>query len=261
MAEIIDKDGRVHQLASEAKANAGLTTGIIGTALGGLLTLGGMGTMFNNRCGGNWGYDNGCGNACNRQVGWGYPMGFGFPMNWQWGMSQANDMSSEDLYIERKEAQNYLDLTKEYYQGRLINQRELADAFFDCYKRDVDNSFMLYKNQRDLFDKANKEQHDGYDKLNQKITDASFGLYKNQRDEKDALEHKIAKLESKVDVMSAIRPYQDALINAKIDKNALIADFNLSRRTCRMIEGQLVLPNTPEVTGFTSYNHSMYVSE
>ena len=54
--------------------------------------------------------------------------------------------------------------------------------------------------------------------------------------------------------MQAIRPYQDALINAKIDNNALVADYNLSRRTCRMIEGQLVLPNSPEVTGYTSYN-------
>ena len=61
--------------------------------------------------------------------------------------------------------------------------------------------------------------------------------------------------------MSAIRPYQDALINAKIDKNALIADYNLSRRTCRMIEGQVVLPNSPEVTGFTSYYPSICIGE
>ena len=54
--------------------------------------------------------------------------------------------------------------------------------------------------------------------------------------------------------MAAIRPYQDALLNAKIEQNALIADFNLSRRTCRMITGELVLPSTPTVTGYASYS-------
>jgi hypothetical protein len=53
--------------------------------------------------------------------------------------------------------------------------------------------------------------------------------------------------------MAAIRPYQDALINAKIDQNALVSDFNLYRRTCRMISGELVLPSTPTVTGYPSY--------
>lgn len=213
MAEITDSNGHVHNVASNSKANAGLTTGIIGTSLAGLLALGGM--------------------AC---------LGGGFGSRNASGQSQSNDMSAEDLYIERKQAQNYIDITKEYYEGRLANQRDLTNAFFESYKRDVDNSFDLYKNQRD-----------GFDILNQKITDSSFGLYKNQRDEKDALNEKINKLQSKIDVMSAIRPYQDALINAKIDKNALVSDFNLAKRTCRMIEGQLVLPNTPEVTGYTSY--------
>lgn len=32
------------------------------------------------------------------------------------------------------------------------------------------------------------------------------------------------------------------------------ADFNLWRRTCRMISGEVVLPNTPTVTGYVSYN-------
>lgn len=180
---------------------------IIGTSLAGLLTLGAFGKN---------GLFGGCPNTAN--------------------------VTNEDLYVERKECQDYLDLTKEYYTGRLINQRELSDAFFASYKRDVDNSFSLYKNQRDM-----------NDALNQRITDASFGLYKNQRDEKDELVNKINDVEKKVDVMAAIRPYQDALINAKIDNNALLADYALSKRTCRMIQGELVLPSTPTVTGFGSY--------
>ena len=55
-------------------------------------------------------------------------------------------------------------------------------------------------------------------------------------------------------MMAAIRPYQDALINAKIDNVAMVADFNLPRRTCRMISGEVVVPSTPTVTGYASYS-------
>lgn len=196
MAEVMEKE-----YASNGKANAALTTGIIGTSLAGLLTLGkgGLGNLF------------GCGNAntC------------GTPAN----------VTTEDLYVERKECQDYIDLTKQYYQGQLLNQRELTNAFFDSYKQNADSSFGLY----------------------QKIVDSSFGLYKNQRDIKDDLISKIDSVDKKVDMMAAVRPYQDALINAKIDNNALMSDYNLSRRTCRMIQGELVLPSTPEVTGYASF--------
>lgn len=224
MAEIVDQSGKVHDVASNSKANAGLTTGIIGTSLAGLLTLGGL---------------SGIGGLLGRPV---------------CGCSQANDMTNEDLYLERKVADNYINVTKEYYNGQLSTQKELADLFFDSYKHTSDSAFMLYKNQRDMFDVATAEQRENYNTLNNRLIEYSFGLYKNQRDEKDALNAKIAELQSKVDVMAAIRPYQDALINAKIDQNALVSDYKLSKCTCRMIEGQLVLPSTPVVSGYTSYN-------
>lgn len=40
---IKDEHGEMHNVASNSKANAGLTTGIIGTAIGGLSWLGGLG--------------------------------------------------------------------------------------------------------------------------------------------------------------------------------------------------------------------------
>lgn len=54
--------------------------------------------------------------------------------------------------------------------------------------------------------------------------------------------------------LKATRPYQDALIQCDIRRVAEHADFNLWRRTCRMITGEVVLPNTPVVTGYGSYN-------
>ena len=187
MAEVMEKE-----YASKSKANAALTTGIIGTSLAGLLALGrgGLGNL----------------------LGWGCNSSSVAPAN----------ITNEDIYIERKECQE-------------ATQRELADQFFATYKQNADSSFGLY----------------------QKIVDSSFGLYKNQRDIKDDLLAKIDSVDKKVDMMAAIRPYQDALINAKIDNNALVADFNLARRTCNMIQGQLVLPSTPVISGYGSYCCSM----
>lgn len=143
-----------------------------------------------------------------------------------------------ELYNERKEQQDFIDLTKQYYESQIATNNKIDKNFFDLYKFNVDNSFALYKGQ----------------------VDNSFALYKGQRDQADAIMAKIADVEKKVDVMGAIRPYQDALINAKIDNVALVGDFNLARRTCRMITGELVLPSTPTVTGYASYNPCSFQS-
>lgn len=185
-----------HKYASNAKANAGLTTGIIGTSLAGLLTLGALGN------GG--GLLGGLFGGSNSNSGCGCP---GVPTGC--------------LYNERKETADYIELTKQYYEGQIATGKEMEKNFFDLYKMNVDNSFALYKGQRDT---------------------------------KDDLLAKIDAVDKKVDIMAAIRPYQDALINCKIENVAQVADFNLARRTCRMIQGELVLPSTPTVTGYASYN-------
>lgn len=195
MAEVMENG---QKWATNAKANAGLTTGIIGTSLAGLLAL--KSGMFNGIFGG-----------CPAQAEGNVPFG--------------------PLYNERKECQDYIELTKQYYEGQIATREDLNNKFFSLYKMGTDNSFALYK------------QH----------VDDSFALYKGQRDSKDELVARINDVEKKVDIMSAIRPYQDALINTKIDNVALVGDFNLARRTCRMIQGELVLPSTPTVTGYPSY--------
>ena len=180
---------------------------IIGTSLAGLLAL--------NRPGG----------LCGILGGGMYPGNAGYA-------GEITGVPQGWLYNERKECQDYIDLTKQFYEGQIADQKELNDKFFSLYKMNVDNSFSLYKNH----------------------IDDSFRLYKGQRDNKDELLAKINEVDKKVDMMAAIRPYQDALINCKIDNVALVSDFNLARRTCRMITGELVLPSTPTVTGYPSYS-------
>lgn len=84
--------------------------------------------------------------------------------------------------------------------------------------------------------------------------DADFSLYKGYRDMFDIANARIGKLEKDIAVLAATRPYQDRLIQCDIQRVADFANFNLYRRTCRMIEGQVVLPSTPTVTGFGSYS-------
>ena len=191
MAEIIENKMDHHDVPSMAKANAGLTLGIIGTALGALNGMGNGSGLLSGLFGG------GCG-SCSKNAG----------------------ITNEELYIERSQAAEYLATTKQYYEGMIQTNKSITDAFFDSYKRDVDNSFMLYKSQRDA---------------------------------DDVLAKRIDEVDKKVDVMAAVRPYQDALINAKIDNVAQNADFNLFKRTCRMLQGELVLPDT-SVSGFPSYS-------
>ena len=188
MAEVMEGTCMHDKYASKAKGNAGLTLGIIGTSLAGLMALGngGIGSLL------------GGGTTPNCP---GVPPG--------------------ELFNERKEQSEFVELTKQYYEAQIATNAKIDKSFFDLYKFNVDNS---------------------------------FGLYKGQRDQADAIFAKIADVEKKVDIMSAVRPYQDALINAKIDNVAMVGDFNLARRTCRMIQGELVLPSTPTVTGYASYS-------
>lgn len=78
----------------------------------------------------------------------------------------------------------------------------------------------------------------------------------SKKDEKEYASKGVAgtALRTEVAVLKATRPYQDKLIQCDIQRVAEHADFNLWRRTCRMITGELVLPNEPTVTGYPSYN-------
>lgn len=125
-----------------------------------------------------------------------------------------------------KSCEDAIELTKAFYDSRITQLGEARAA----REIDVAEKFNLYKGQ----------------------IDADFGLYKEMRDRDDAILARIGNLETQVAVGAAIRPYQDALINCKIDKVADWGAFNLARRTCRMIQGEVVLPNTPTVTGFQS---------
>ena len=222
--EVVHEDEHKKEYASKSLAGTALGFGIAGTALalwnrGGLPFLGGGAS--------------------------GQPEN----VNINTLTSPASGVAPTSFQAWEKECDDVLALTNELWAMRVATMGEMyqhrgvdVNEKFQLWKSQVDGDFSNYKAIRDL-----------YDNTNDKINSTAFGLYKNQRDGFDVLANRISCLEKEVAVNTAIRPYQDKLIQCEIEK-AFTAGINYTdRKTCRMISGQVVLPSTPAVTGYGSY--------
>lgn len=149
-----------------------------------------------------------------------------------------------------KECDDYVELLNTVY-GLKIGTLQAAQAARDV---DVNEKFQLYKSQIDADFGLYVNTRDNIDKVNGRINDELFSLYKYTRDKDDETNAKISALEAKVAVNSAVRPYQDKLIQCEIEKTATWLKNYIDTKTCRMIEGVVTLPLTPEVTGVLSQN-------
>lgn len=154
--------------------------------------------------------------------------GLGFNLGNNWNNCNSCNNAPSVFQTWQKECEDNVALTSAIYQGRIT---ELNERFAD--RQTINQEmFGLYKSQ----------------------IDADFALYKGQRDNYDVLANKISELEKQVAIGNAVRPYQDKLIMCEINDARKDAQYSLDRRTCRMIAGELVLPNSPTVTGYASYN-------
>lgn len=230
-----DRYGGNNRRDINGKANAGLTLGIIGTALGAW-------ALFGNRRGGgllggaSGGLGSGLGGANININGLETGLGGGS------GCSRACPTAYE---VQTKECEDVLALQAGIYNQALNYQnnrfadREVLNAeIFGLYKSQIDADFGLYKSTRD-----------GFDILNAKQQDDAFKLYKSQRDGDDAIMKELCDLKAQVAINAAVRPYQDKLIQCEIDK-AFTAGINYTdRKTCNVIYGEVCLPNSPTVTG------------
>ena len=212
------------------RANAGLTLGIIGTVLGAaaLWRNGGIGNVLS-----------GNGGGCS---------GGSTPAN-----VNINSFGGSGHYAPtafEHECEDVLALTGALYQQRIQSLQEATAARntdvaekFGIYKSQVDADFGLYVNNRD-----------NIDRVNNRINNELFSLYKYTRDKDDETNARLSKLESAVAVNTAIRPYQDKLIQCEIDRAFTAATSYTKSLDCRNIKGALVLPSTPVVTGYAGYN-------
>ena len=92
-----------------------------------------------------------------------------------------------------------VDLTKEFYAGRIQSIRDSADVFYN---------------------------------MESKLNSAAFKLYKSQRDNYDVLADRIAKLETKASITDAVEPWRDQILQMKINSVAGLVDLEAQKRSC-----------------------------
>ena len=147
---------------------------------------------------------------------------------------------NSDIFNAQKALYDYALLDQ---NQRFSDRQTLNAELFGVYKSQIDADFGLYKSTRDANDLTNA-----------RITNEIFNLYKETRDKDDEIKKELCDLKAMVAINSAVRPYQDKLIQCEIDK-AFTAGINYTdKKTCNVLYGQVVLPSTPTVTGYAGAN-------
>lgn len=223
-AKVVEKkiyeEGKKHDdYASKATGNAGLTLGIIGTALGaGAWLLGG-----NNR-------------SVFGSLGSNMPENVNINANGYGANANANQPTA--LQVMEKECADEVKLLTDMFSLKL----DTANKFYAMRETDIAEKFSMYKGATDAINAENRRAMEAEFGLYKSQIDADFGLYKNQRDQYDALQAKYSDLDKKVAVMEALTPYKEKLMMAYVNE-----------KTCNCLRGQLVLPSTPVISGYGSY--------
>ena len=225
-AKVVEKkiyeEGKKHDdYASKATGNAGLTLGIIGTALGaGAWLLGG-----NNR------------SVFGSLGGSNMPENVNINANGYGANANANQPTA--LQVMEKECDDEVKLLTYMFGMKL----DTANKFYAMRETDIAEKFSMYKGANDAINAENRRAMQAEFGLYKSQVDADFGLYKNQRDQYDALQAKYSDLDKKVAIMEALTPYKEKLMMAYVKEN-----------TCNCLRGQLMLPNTPVLQGYGSYS-------
>ena len=211
--KIYEENGK-HDYASKSTGNAGLTLGIIGTALGA----------------GAWLFGNG-GRSPFGSLGYG-----NMPENVNinaYGMGGSSSNSPTALQVMEKECADEVKLLTDMFGLKL----DTANKFYAMRETDISEKFSMYKGATDAINAENRRAMNAEFGLYKSQIDADFGLYKNQRDQYDALQAKYSDLDKKVAIMEALTPYKEKLMMAYVNE-----------KCCRKIDGVLGLQSTPTVT-------------
>ena len=168
-------------------------------------------------------------------------LGNGMPDNVNintYGGMTASNTAPTALEVMEKECDDEVKLLTDMFGLKL----DTANKFYAMRETDIAEKFSMYKGATDAINAENRRAMQAEFNLYKSQIDADFGLYKNQRDQYDALQAKYSDLDKKVAVMEALTPYKEKLMMAYVNE-----------KCCRKIDGQLVLPSTPVVTGYGSY--------
>ena len=168
-------------------------------------------------------------------------LGNGMPDNVNintYGGMTASNTAPTALEVMEKECDDEVKLLTDMFGLKL----DTANKFYAMRETDIAEKFSMYKGATDAINAENRRAMQAEFNLYKSQIDADFGLYKNQRDQYDVLQAKYSDLDKKVAVMEALTPYKEKLMMAYVNE-----------KCCRKIDGQLVLPSTPVVTGYGSY--------
>lgn len=225
-----DCDGYGYGYRRRGVDNSARALGIVGTVAGGLALLNGIHGNRGGLFGGNYGTPE------NVNINTLMP-------------GTGSSVAPTAFQAWEKECSDNLALTNTIWELQLSGERQV----YAHRETDVNEKFQLYKSQIDADFSLYKGYRDADDAIIAKHNADVFALYKGNRDSFDVLNARISNLEKEVAVNTAIRPYQDKLIQCEIER-AYTAGINYTdRKTCRAIMGELVLPSTPTVTGYPSY--------
>ena len=228
--------GSGNNRGTRERANAGLTLGIIGTVLGAAAlwgrNSGGIGSILS-------GGASGGSSPANININGGY----GTPV------ASCGHVCPTAFEAYEKSCDEAVALTSAIYNQRINSLNEATAA----RNVDIAEKFGLYQSQINADFSLYKDNRDNIDRVNNRINAELFDLYKYTRDKDDETKKELCDLRAQVAINSAVRPYQDKLLQNEIATAFSNAINYIDRKTCKMISGQVVIPNTPVVTGFGGY--------
>lgn len=232
--------------STRERANAGLTLGIIGTVAGAAALFGRGGGIVSGLLGGSGGASGG-GTPANVNIN-GVPASGGHGATYIVGGCGRSCPTAFEAY--EKSCDDAIALTNAFWRLRESGILEAQAA----RNTDIQEKFGLYSALVNQGFNLYKEGRDNLDGVNNRITRELFDLYKYTRDKDDETRKELCELRAEVMANAKIRPYQDRLIQCDMEKGFAWLKNYVDRLDCRNIKGQVVLPNTPEVTGFAGYN-------
>ena len=168
-------------------------------------------------------------------------LGNGMPDNVNintYGGMTASNTAPTALEVMEKECADEVKLLTDMFGLKL----DTSNKFYAMRETDIAEKFSMYKGATDAINAENRRAMQAEFGLYKSQIDADFGLYKNQRDQYDALQAKYSDLDKKVAIIESLTPYKEKLMMAYVNE-----------KCCRKIDGQLVLPSTPVVSGYGSY--------
>ena len=205
--------------------------GVIGTVAGGLALL----SLWNRNGGG----------IGNLLGGGGSSSGVPTNVNINGGIGGGGCVAPTTFEVYKHECDDVLALTNTLW-GQKVNTLELLSAQRNT---DIAEKFGLYQSQITADFNLYKDNRDNIDRVNNRINDELFSQYKYTRDKDDEIKKELSDLKAQVAINSAVRPYQDKILQSEVEKAYTAAINYVDRRLCRVPQGVVVLPNT-EVTGF-----------